>query len=574
MSLAQRLASYDTLLDAIIAAPPDSPVASAVRPGHEPEETSANFGQFLAHAYGYARLYEEHGLRAGDVVVIVMPQGIAQMAAFTGALVAGMVPTILAYPTFKVDPEKYRTGLTGVTRNLRAALVVFDREIPEELAARIEGSQVLPVDTVSLPSEASYEIRGRASRESVAFIQHSAGTTGLQKGVALSHGAVLTQLTHLAEALALRPDDRIASWLPLYHDMGLIACFILPLAAHLPVAMQSPTDWVLQPVSFLRLVTRHRSTLCWLPNFAFQFMARRVREEERAGLDLSSLRAAINCSEPVRAQSMTEFFEAYRGHGLARAALQTSYAMAENTFAVTQSVLDGSALPRTVNVDRNALRTCAAASIVPADHPDSQTLVSSGVCLAGNRVRVVDDAGQDVADGAIGEILVQSDSLFSGYCNRPDLTALALYDGWYRTRDRGMKLGPELFVLGRKDDLIIVAGRNIHPLDIEEIAWRNVHIREGRVIAFGVENPDLGTQDLYVIAEVGDVAHLEVGSDIQLDIRTRIMSEIGVAPRVVHLVPPQWIVKSTAGKPARSASQQKFFRENPELDPTGEQRTG
>src|SRR5262249_17851235 len=139
------------------------------------------------------------------------------------------------------------------------------------------------------------------------------------------------------DALELNSGDRIASWLPLYHDMGLIACFILPLVGHLPFVMQSPTDWVLWPVSFLEMAHAHRSTLCWLPNFAYQFMARRVHEDDRRQLDLSSLRAVINCSEPVRAHSLEEFYRAYQEQGLSRSALQSSYAMAENTFAVTQS---------------------------------------------------------------------------------------------------------------------------------------------------------------------------------------------------------------------------------------------
>jgi acyl-CoA synthetase (AMP-forming)/AMP-acid ligase II len=535
-------------------------------PDRTPEEESVTFGEFFALANRYAAFYQTRRLQQQDTVILVMPQSIALMAAFAGALVSGIVPTILAYPTFKVDPEKYRYGLMGVTRNLSAGLTVLDQEFPDDLEDCVAGPNTVRFDPFASAERAPEIIWSTPDPDDVAFIQHSAGTTGLQKGVALSHRAVLTQLVHLADTLSLQPADRIVSWLPLYHDMGLIACFILPLVAHLQVAMQSPTDWVLGPASLLKLASSHRSTLCWLPNFAYQFMARRVHEDDREGLDLSSLRAVINCSEPVRAQSMEEFYQAYRKYGFSRSALQTSYAMAENTFAVTQSVADGHTSPLAVYVDRDTVGAQGPLTFVSADSPAAQSFVSSGACLKGNQVRILDDDGQDLPEAVIGEILVQSDSLFCGYYNRPDLTAAALRDGWYRTKDRGFKIGEELFVLGRKDDLIIIGGKNIYPLDVEEIAWTNSHIREGRVVAFVVDNPDLGTQELFVVAEVIEESHLEQGQEIQLEIRRQVLSEMGVAPRVVQLVPPKWIVKSTAGKPARSTSREKFFREHPELD--------
>jgi fatty-acyl-CoA synthase len=566
MTIVQELKSYHTLIDALAAAPRALPFATMWEANREPMQETVTFGQFLELATGYAALYQARGLGPGDTVVLVMPQSLALLEAFAGAIILGAVPTILAYPTFKVEPEKYRYGLVGVTRNLKARLTIIDQDFPEALAACLEGMETARLDPMNLPKVTDV-IWAAPRPDDVAFIQHSAGTTGLQKGVALSHRSVLTQLIRLGEALDLHSADRIVSWLPIYHDMGLIACFILPLVGHLPLVMQSPTDWVLCPVSFLQIVNTHRSTLCWLPNFAYQFMARRVHEDDRRDLDLSSLRAVINCSEPVRAQSMEEFFQAYRAQGFSRSALQSSYAMAENTFAVTQSVLDGGATPLTVYVDRDKVGAGGSLSFVSPDSSAAQAFVSSGRCLKGNRVQVVDENGQELPDKVIGEILVQSDSLFSGYYNRPDLTEQALRAGWYWTKDRGFKIGEELFVLGRKDDMIIIGGRNIYPLDVEEIAWTNPHIREGRVIAFGVDNPNLGTQELFVVAEVGEESDLEQAQEIQLDIRRRILNEVAVAPRIVQLVPPKWIVKSTAGKPARSTSRVKFFKEHPELDP-------
>jgi len=319
---------------------------------------------------------------------------------------------------------------------------------------------------------------------------------------------------------------------------------MLPLAAHLSIVMQSPVDWVMAPASMLELASRHRCTLGWLPNFAFQHLARRTGTDVKARLDLSPLRALVNCSEPVRAESVDEFQQAFGACGFSREAAQASYAMAENTFAVTQTAIG--VAPSRVTIDRDGRR---------------RTVVSSGRCLPGNEIRVIDDQGQDLGDLEIGELLVRSDSMLDGYFNRPDLTSRAVADGWYRTADLGFTAGGEVYVLGRKDDTIIIAGRNIWPADVEEIAARHDAVRDGRVVAFGVLNPSLGTQDLVVVAEAAAAPTSDDAFRIENDIRAAISRELDLSPRVVQITPQQWIVKSSAGKPARSATRDKFLAE-------------
>ena len=507
------------------------------------------------------------GVRAGERVVLVMPQGIPLMATFVGAMLLGAVPAILPYPNRKVEPAKYRSGLAGVSKNLRARLTVVDDEFPQELATELlvsDEANLVRDSEVSLASSSDIPAYAPAP-DDLAFIQHSAGTTGLQKGVALTHRAVLTQLEHLARSIDLRSSDRIYSWLPLYHDMGLVACFMLPLVWHLPVVMQSPIDWVMQPASMLELVSRRRCTLAWLPNFALSFLSRRVREQDREGLDLSCVRALINCSEPVRAHSMDEFAATYEPYGFRPNALATSYAMAENVFAVTQSAIGES--PVRVTVDRTGLLERHVA--VPSDSADSVCLVSSGRCLPSNEVRIVSPEGRDLADGAVGEIVVRSDSLFQGYYNRPDLTQAAIKDGWYWTGDLGFRDGGELFVSGRRKDLIIVAGKNLYPQDVEEIVARHPAVHDGRVVAFGLYSEAEGTEEIVVVAELHQEQDADACLAIEMAARSAIATELGVTPRVVILKPPAWIVKSTAGKPARSTTRAKLLTEHPELGGDG-----
>jgi acyl-CoA synthetase (AMP-forming)/AMP-acid ligase II len=377
---------------------------------------------------------------------------------------------------------------------------------------------------------------------------------------------VLTQLRYLADALGIDSEtDRIYSWLPLYHDMGLIACFMLPLVCHLPVVMQSPLDWVIHPETMLQAITQHKCTLAWMPNFGFQFLPRRTRPEHLAGIDLSSLRALINCSEPVREKSMEEFASTLIAFGLRPNALHSSYAMAENVFAVTQSRLDDSRRPTCIWAEGARFRSEHVISIVPDGTPGALSFVSSGELLPNHQVRIASDDGTSLGDGAVGEILIASDCLFTGYYNRSDLTQKVLIDGWYHTGDLGFYLDGELFVVGRKKDLLIIGGENIYPQDIEEIVSAHPAIHDGRVVALGIYNPDLGTEEIAVVAEVEKDELLTEASTTESEIRSRIVSGLGIAARTIILKPSKWIVKSSAGKPARSATCDKLLLEHPEL---------
>ena len=554
---------FRTLLEALDAAPAGRPFITMWI--GDDEQQSITFSEFRLQARAQAAILRECGVGAGDRVVIIMPQGIPAMTEFVGAMMLGAVPAFLAYPNFKIDPAKYQAGLAGVTTNLNAKAVVVDHDFPEEMLGHVSTAGETHLLRLGLAATApAPEISFRApAPENLAFIQHSAGTTGLQKGVALTHAAVLRQIEHLRRALHINAaSDRIYSWLPLYHDMGLIACFMLPMACHLSIVMQPPMDWVMHPETMLQIISQHRCTLAWMPNFAFQFVPRRMCPQTPGRYDLSCLRALINCSEPVRSASMLEFQKAF---AMAPRVLQSSYAMAENVFAVTQSDLDCLSGPVTLWADATAFRSFHQILPVPRETRDALVFTSSGRLLPNHQIRIVSDSGESLTDGFVGEILVQSDCLFDGYFNRSDLTASAMVDGWYRTGDLGFCVDGELFVVGRKKDLLIVGGENLYPQDIEEIVAAHPAIHDGRAIALGIYNPDLGTEDVVVVAEVERENLLAGAADIETQVRSLVVAALGVAIRTIFLKPPKWIVKSTAGKPARSATREKLLREHPEL---------
>ena len=527
----------------------------------EDEQKTVTFGEFREQVAMAAAVLRDCGVVAGDRVVIIMPQGISAMTTFAGAMVMGAIPAFLAYPNFKVEPSKYRAGLAGVTANLQAKAVVIDSEFPEEMmtCVRLEDKTALIRADTANRAAARMEWTG-ISPECTAFIQHSAGTTGLQKGVALSHRAVLHQIDVLAQALAVNDADRIYSWLPLYHDMGLIAAFMLPMVCHIPIVMQSPLDWVMQPESMLQVVGQHQCTLAWMPNFAFQFVPRRTPQSRWLDYDLSSLRLLVNCSEPVRASSMVEFARAF---GIRDGVLQSSYAMAENVFAVTQS--DPNRGPVTIWADAQRFRSSHEIVAVEQGSEGAISFTSSGRLLPNQQVRILSDSGDELSNECVGEISIHGNCLFEGYYNRPDLTAQAIVDGWYRSGDLGFLHEGELFVVGRKKDLLIVGGENIYPQDIEEAVASHPAIHDGRVVAMGIYNSDLGTQDIVVVAEVETEDMLVQSAELESEIRRRIVGSMGIAVRSIFLKPPRWIVKSTAGKPARSATREKLLQEHPEL---------
>jgi len=556
------------LIDALAEAPGDRPFVTAWI--DEDERETVTFAEFRQRARWQARVLRNHSVTAGDRVIVIMPQSISAMTTFVGAMMLGAVPAFLAYPNFKVEASKYRSGLAGVTANLKAKAVVIDEEFPDDMLGHVslgEEARLLRAsdsknscEEVDLPN---LEIPG----ESLAFIQHSAGTTGLQKGVALTHAAVLRQIEHLARALKIDgATDCVYSWLPLYHDMGLIACFMLPMVCHMPVVMQSPLDWVMHPETMLQIISECKCTLAWMPNFAFQFVPRRTPPGRWQKYDLSSARALVNCSEPVRSSSVREFEKAFASIGLKRGVLQSSYAMAENVFAVTQSNIDGPSGPPTIWADGQTFRSAHRIVLVAEGTPGAVSFTSSGQVLPGNEVRVASDVGELLPTGHVGEILVSSDSLFTGYYNRPDLTVEALVNGWYHTGDLGFTIDGELYVVGRKKDLLIVGGENLYPQDIEEIAASHAAIHDGRAVAMGVYNPDLGTEDIVVVAEVEREELLANALEIEREIRNLVVVGLGVAVRMIFLKPPKWIVKSTAGKAARSATREKLLKEHPELN--------
>ena len=504
------------------------------------------------------------------VVLVLLPHSPELFLLQLGLVLQGHIPAILAWPTSRVDPEKYQRNLVHQLSQLPADLLLTLPRLAENLAASLS----YPTAGVAIVNEATFEKlfpSGSVSerleqgefphREShpspdALFLQFSGGTTGAQKAIVVTAAMLSEQLQQLGKVLQFTGDDSVVSWLPLYHDMGLIACYWMPLWHGASSTQIAANDWIINPELLLKYISRYRATFCWLPNFSFSYLAQR-RDLMKQTYRLENMRAWINCSEPVRFKSIAEFADAFSEWGVRKESLQASYAMAETVFAVTQSKLGHelcTVLRNRVNRGNHSYADLAFDLI-------DDVYVSSGKPVSNTEVKIIASNGYSCPEAVAGEVYVRTPSLFSGYWGAAGFRTHSLQNGWHATGDYGFLVNRELFVIGRFKDIVIVGGNNIFPEDVEAVVNTIPGVYPGRVVAFGVEDKDYGTQSLAVVAEMKDDFTEEAAAKLEAAIRKLVLTAIGTAPRHVAAVPARWIVKSTAGKISRRETRQRFLQE-------------
>ncbi len=516
---------YRLLSDGLLGSPPtESQAFTFIVDGNERTYTR---GELFSAVNSIAeRLPQRHG-----IVAILTSSQEQQVLHCLAALAAGTVPAVLTPPTPKLERRWYLTNTAHVLADMRPAVLLtdvddlaFDSEFRPSLCA---------LQTAEVMDEGDGD--PRLIEFNTAFMQFSSGTTGVKKGVEISFDAIRSQLCEYGSAIRVANDDVIVNWLPLYHDMGFFTSLHLALAYGVHSVLLNPIDWVSQPAAYLQAVARHRGTLSWHPNFAYNFMAKRV--SDRVDVDLTSLRMLVNCSEPVTHASQLAFVERFSSSGLASSVFTGCYAMAETTFAVTHgpdSLLGG------LDVDG------------PSDDSTQTRLpmVSVGAPLGGVEISVRNESDESVPDGVVGEIWLRTPFTATRYLDEA-ATRQAFVDGWYRSGDLGYTKDGQLYVSGRKKDVLIVAGNNVFPEDIEAIVGEHRGFRLGRVAAFTRFDDRLQTERIVVLAE----------SDGEADVAgamEEMTASLGLSNTELHIVEPGWIVKSSAGKVARKPTAAKW----------------
>jgi fatty-acyl-CoA synthase len=536
--------------------------------GEEPFKWT--FESLILKAQEFSLFLIEKGIKPGEVCALIIRHNPNFYPLYMAVSNLGAIPAVLAYPNPRLHKDKFRQGIEGMSQRSGLDWILTEKDIEPVIKPLVEkrGSTIkgihFPLEWVKSKNEKEegykksllekINLMHENINPSDSFLlQHSSGTTGLQKPVLLSHMAVLTHVKNYGEAIGLNQKDKVVSWLPLYHDMGLIAAFHLPLAFGIPSVQIDTFEWVMIPSLLLEAISKEKATLAWLPNFSYNMMADKIRDDELEGISLESMRLFINCSEPVRAESHEKFYNRFKDYGLKPGSLSTCYAMAETTYGVTQT--EPGIIPSVLNVDRQEMSKGKIK--ITSDHENSRFCVSSGKTIKDCEIKIVDENRNEIDEKSIGEIAIKSTSMFDGYRNYPEKTAEVLLDGWYYSGDYGFMYSDEYYIIGRKKDIIIVAGNNIYPEDIEDALSKVNGIIPGRVVAFGEEDEEIGSEQISVVAETsisGPNEQNKLRSDI-----VRAGMDMDLTIRKVYIVPPRWLIKSSAGKPSRKANRERIL---------------
>lgn len=497
-------------------------------------------------------------VQEGNHIMIVMPLCIDLLATHLAIMLRGGVPSIFAHPSPKITNDVYAAKLHHSFEAMHPQAVITTKEFSTSVkgAARNFKLQIFIPPELGLTSTEINRNWIECATVSTAVIQFSSGSTGLQKAVALSHEMIIQQCDSYANAIKLnQKHDKICSWLPLYHDMGLFTSWLMPVLHGIPIALIDPFQWVKQPLSIFRLIKDTGGTLCWLPNFAFTLLTQRAGVENLDKLDIASMRGFINCSEPVSGASLQHFQSKFEKIGVRPSSLWTCYAMAENSFAVS-SASEGLAMSEAVRLDRDEL---SKGNINICD--DGILIVSCGKPIEGTTVAVVDAIEGVEIPGRIGEIIINSPYMLKNYYRASETTRAPIDpDGWYHSGDLGFLHKGSIYVTGRKKDLLIVGGRNIYPQDIEAICDQMKGAIPGRSAALGMMNDNSGTEKVILILETVLTDDAEKGA-LMSNIRKAAIEQLDCTIADIRLVPQMWLMKTSSGKIARQLNLDKYVKE-------------
>jgi fatty-acyl-CoA synthase len=534
--------------------------------GTDRQERYFPYEAMRAEAYRRAAFFAGVGLRKGDRIALVLPENHEFVLSFLGATVGGFVPVpIFPRASFK-GVEAYVDALEHIVKASRSDLVVCmeqNRDVVELLRQRegLEGLAILVVerDLVGVPPPFSAPV---VTPDDLCFLQFTSGSTSKPKGVMVKHANLVANATAFLGPAGLdhRPDDLGVSWLPLFHDMGLIGFVLGTLLVDLPVVLMPTSSFARTPRMWLELITKHRGTITYAPNFAYELVTKRCSEKDVAALDLSSLRVAGCGAEPIRAKTLLGFAEKFRAAGFRAEALLPSYGMAESCLAIT---FHQRGTPMIVDrVDPEAMKQGRA---VPSDAPDALELVSCGVPFPGHELAIVDENGHPVGERIVGQILTRGPSVTSGYFDNPSATAETLKDGWLHTGDLGYIADGNLYICGRIKDLIILHGANYYPQDLEWAVSEIEGVRRGNVVAFSVMRD--GTERLVIAAE----GQRTDAPRLKREIAEALQRNFGLTPWHVAICSVGSLPKTSSGKAQRRKT--RMMWENGELaehpDPSG-----
>jgi 1-acyl-sn-glycerol-3-phosphate acyltransferase len=498
------------------------------------------------------------GVEPGDRVALMLPTGVGLFEAFAGILWAGGVPVPIYPPLRATQIEDHLRRQANILDNAQAVLLVTDqRVLPAARILRAGVPSLRGVTTVDeLAGTGGVCTPVARGTQDIAFLQYTSGSTGQPKGVVLTHANLLANLRAMGQAVKATPADVFVSWLPLYHDMGLIGAWMGSLYHALPLVVMPPQAFLARPSRWLRLIHERRGTISAAPNFAYEILASRVPDDELQGLDLSCWRAAFNGAEPVHASSLARFAERFARYGFDPRALMPVYGLAECGVGLAFPPLARG--PKVDCIEREALHTLGQARpAVDGDLSAAMHVVCCGAPLAGHELRVVDTQGEELPERHEGRVEFRGPSATSGYFRNAEATR-ALFDGdWLDSGDVGYIAEGELYLTSRVKDLIIRGGHNVHPYDLEDAVGNLPGVRKGCVAVFGARDAASATERIVVLAETR-LADVPARAALRERIAGLALELLGLPADDIVLAAPHTVLKTSSGKIRRAACRERY----------------
>jgi acyl carrier protein len=525
----------------------------------ETGEEQLSYATIRHRAAACASRLAAQGLQAGETVAIMLPTGRDYLFSFFGILMAGGIPVPLYPPARPAQIEDHLRRHVGILANCRAALLIT---IPEaKTVSLLLRAQVASLRQVLMPDDLAGGDPGftplPASPGDIAFLQYTSGSTGNPKGVVLTHANLVANIRGMGEAVQATPNDVFVSWLPLYHDMGLIGAWFAALYHGFPTVLMSPLAFLSHPSRWLWAIHRHRGTLSGGPNFSYELCLKRIKEADLEGLDLSCWRYAFNGAEPVSPDTLAAFEQQFAHYGLPANALQPVYGLAEASVGLAFPV-PGSHC-RIDRIDRAAFQNLGEAKAAAPGDTTALEVPCCGRAIPAHYLRVVDSAGVELADRQEGRLQFRGPSATSGYFRNPEQTAKLFAGAWLDTGDLAYVADGELYLSGRAKDIIIRGGRNLYPYELEQAVGALPGIRKGCVAVFGSPDPRTGTERVIVLAETRETES-DALEALRRSINDRALDLVGLPADHIVLAPPHTVLKTSSGKIRRAASREYYER--------------
>lgn len=506
--------------------------------GREKFHSSADL---IARAKCVAAGLRARGVQTGEPVVLVVTEPQTAILVILGCMMAGCPPTPIYPPLNLAAVPAFLAFINHVVDRSRATFLVADEQPYRVVVGVGKGNRLRGIEKTAnlLSSNGSFEFTGKTENP-IAFLQFTSGSTSVPKGVMVTHESLAANLWMIREASHMDRNSCVVTWLPVYHDMGLIGTVLNAITLPCKLVVLPPLLFLKKPRLWLELITRHRGTHTAAPNFAHGLCVRRV--EDVSNLDLGSMTTFICGAEPVMPKTMEAFVAHYRNAGLSPGAMVPAYGLAEATLAVTFTPHGRGLASETVDLLK--LSTERFAEPIAAGNSHGLRVSSCGPPMAGLQVRVASEAGVPLPERNVGEIQIAGPTVTPGYIGDDEATrASRTVDGWLRTGDLGYMAGGELYPCGRTKEMIIVRGKNYHAHDLEYLASEVAGVRTGNVVAFGLQKES--GEVLVVVAETRD---MDKQKDLAKHIRSHLAESIGIAPDDVVVVPAGTLPKTSSGK--------------------------